>query len=519
MRISLTSKDYGGYLIRICLQNSLDKDEGSSFGLTVISDGVEGILMNNIGFQKIIMNLPEIHLEELISCTDFERTVIDEDLKKRNKRLGLFDLKKPNCWIMRHRVKNSSPVAHIDYCGEMVRLKSGTFVGRLGLVGTVVGNQCSVSILKLDDSEIARHTSMSINSLELINVLNLSEIEKNIIEKFYNRKKKFISKNEKLKNDFQEDNKSSGTDFSKNRLKSPNTSRELTPLGLKKVRNPREKQKTDNEEMKNTEFFFENLEGSVEGEESRNNLYWAGGLGIPVVWYGDSTKLPNDPVEVQPIICSDLIHPQDKGNEILEADGNSLDGINTCQCINNRGRYFHDTLGISISEGEGVNDQFSGTLLSASLAVSSTVGHPPPYSASSSSSSKEHSRREPSPTSSSPSEHSLRELSLPTSSCSPHKLFKIPHPPLQPNLKLILRKYLTPLDDDMLKHCKHSLTAAFAGALIDFAGIQIGFIYVCICKHIQINMCYSLIGYCISVAILWHMTNNNICSYHIDYTH
>jgi hypothetical protein len=231
MRISLKSKDYGGYLIRICLQNSLDKDEGSSFGLTVISDGVDGSLMNNIGFQKIIMNLPEIHLEELISCTDFERTVIDEDLKKRNKRLGLFELKEPNCWIMRHRGKNSSPVMRINYCGELVRLKSGTFVGRLGLVGTVVGNQCSVSILKLDDSEIARHTSMSINSLELINVLKLSEIEKNIIEKIYNKKKKLISKNEKLKNNFQEDKKYSETDFSKNRLKSPNTSRELTPLG------------------------------------------------------------------------------------------------------------------------------------------------------------------------------------------------------------------------------------------------------------------------------------------------
>jgi hypothetical protein len=215
MRISEGSNAYRGYLIRICIQK--DEDGGSSFGLTVISDGVDGVLMNDVGFQKIIIHLPEIHLEELISCTDFERTVIDEDLKKRNKRLGLFDFKEPNCWIMRHRVTGTSPV-DINYCGEMVRLKSGTFVGRLGLVGTVVGNQCSVSILKLEESDTSKHTSMSINSLEIIDVLNLSDNEKNLIEKFYNKKKINLFKENKC-------------DFSKSKLKSPNTSRELTPLG------------------------------------------------------------------------------------------------------------------------------------------------------------------------------------------------------------------------------------------------------------------------------------------------
>ena len=39
--------------------------------------------------------------------------------------------------------------------------------------------------------------------------------------------------------------------------------------GLKKIRNnPRDKQR-DNEEIEDTESFFENLEGAVDGEESR----------------------------------------------------------------------------------------------------------------------------------------------------------------------------------------------------------------------------------------------------------
>jgi hypothetical protein len=174
---------------------------------------------------------------------------------------------------------------------------------------------------------------------------------------------------------------------------------------------------------------------------------------LPVLWYGDASKLPEDIVEVQPIFCAiDL-----KNNEEEHGDG---------------GRDGDGEAMVDIRGGEEV---VNATVMSDPVRLDSTctatavevevkaegravaeICPPAPHTELSSSS-------VPVPSTTAPSSSSASSSSSSQSSSSATTL-------PSSEKRSVRRGSLTPLDDDLLQlYCPHKLTSHLTGAFLDFS--------------------------------------------------
>ena len=197
----------------------------------------------------------------------------------------------------------------------------------------------------------------------------------------------------------------------------------------------------------------------------RNNLYWSHGLMLPVLWYGDASKLPEDAVEVQPIFC-----PIDLKNHDEEEHG---DGANNGD---GSGDGDGDGDGEAMVDIGGGEEVVNATVMSDPVQLDSTctasaevevksegcavteicppASHTELFSSSApSSSSSSHSSYSSSSAPSSSSSSSSSATTLPSS-----------------EKRSVRRGSLTPLDDDLLQlYCPHKLTSHLTGAFLDFS--------------------------------------------------
>lgn len=187
---------------------------------------------------------------------------------------------------------------------------------------------------------------------------------------------------------------------------------------------------------------------------------------LPVLWYGDASKLPGDIVEVQSIFCAiDLKNNGEGEHGVVEIDG---DG---------GGEVMVNTSG----EDEVVNATvMSDPVLLESTCTANTdvldvkpqgcavteICPPEPHTELSSSSVPVLSTTAPSSSSSTSAPSSSSSSSSSCSSSSSSSATTLP----SIEKRSVRRGSLTPLDDDLLQlYCPHKLTSHLTGAFLDFS--------------------------------------------------
>ena len=180
----------------------------------------------------------------------------------------------------------------------------------------------------------------------------------------------------------------------------------------------------------------------------RNNLYWSHGLRLPVLWYGDASKLPEDIVEVQPIFCrNDAMDDNDDYDEGVVVDEGGGDGLISPTVLPGPIR-----LNSSCTAVVDVHEVKSKEYAVTGICPPATHSERPSCT--------------PMPSSSS---SSLPTTCTSSSSSSPSSSSSSAAPPSSEK-RCVRRGSLTPLDDDMLQlHCTHKLTSHLSGAFLDFS--------------------------------------------------
>ena len=196
---------YLNFIVRISTEILQGIGCPSVYRVVVVSDCRNGLAMEELGLKNSISNLLEEQMDVLTTFNDEEKKCIEEDLKKKKKRPGIFEEVglNPSSWLL---IPRAAPVTRWqngeDLLGEYVRLRTGGFIGKLARVASCASNgtTCSVMILKTDLNDKPRHTSMSSNNLEIINYDNLNDIEKYWIDYAKDKRIKQLEKAEYKKN-------------------------------------------------------------------------------------------------------------------------------------------------------------------------------------------------------------------------------------------------------------------------------------------------------------------------------
>jgi hypothetical protein len=132
----------------------------------------------------------------------------------------------------------------------------------------------------MSDSEKAKHTTMSSYNLDLVDMAALSELEVARINIDKERRKK------KQESDLTRSVSRSMSPMKKKFFLGRKESGAGSGSALKK--RARENDGSESDDSETTE--------AADGDEARNQLYWSHSINLPVLWFGDSSKLPDDPV-------------------------------------------------------------------------------------------------------------------------------------------------------------------------------------------------------------------------------
>jgi hypothetical protein len=275
----------------------------------------------------------EDQLVELSSCSDLEKKAVETDLRKRKKQAH-FEALGPNLWNLTSRghqtkkqdgeelvdtyvwlrrgmtrIQHSTSVLHfllvfshftILHSPLLVsHFSQGGFEGKLARVASCKdnGTTCSVSLVQMSDSEKRKHTTISLYNLEVVDMATLSELEvaRINIDKERRKKKKENSLTRSVSGPMSPMKKK----FSLGRKESGAGS------GSALKKRARENDGSESDDSETTE--------AADGDEARNQLYWSHSINLPVLWFGDSSKLPDDPVRV--LAITTVITEPSEGSE------------------------------------------------------------------------------------------------------------------------------------------------------------------------------------------------------------
>jgi hypothetical protein len=194
----------------------------------------------------------------------------------------------------------------------------------------------------MSDSDNRNHTTISSNHVELVDMATLSEMELARISIDTERRKK---KQERLLIRSASDPKS--------------PIKRKFPLGRKEcaARSGRALKKRDRENDGSESDESETTE-AADGNEARNQLYWSHSINLPVMWFGDFSKLPEDPVRV--LAITTVINESSEGPESDAMGSSSISSSSS-------------TLSFPHSSRPSPNNSASSSTSSSSSSFTSTV--------------------------------------------------------------------------------------------------------------------------------------------------